>query len=190
MNKTLSISIVVIFLIILGGIIFFTSTNSRPTTEGGGENSTSQSTVQNDKQQFDKAPDFRLKDTKGNEVALSDFDGKIRVVNSWATWCPFCVDELPDFAQLQEEFGDTIVVIAIDRNESLEKTQQFTDELGVTDGMLFLLDPKDSFYQSIGGFSMPETLFIDEDGNIRIHKRGPMRFLEMKEKVESIITSS
>ena len=188
MNKTLSISIVVIFLIILGGIIFFTRGENRLTTEDGGENSTSQ--TQNDKQQFDKTPDFRLKDTKGNEVALSDFDGKVRVINSWAAWCPFCVDELSDFAQLQEEFGDTIVVIAINRKESLNKTQQFTDELGVTDGMLFLLDPKDSFYQSIGGFSMPETLFIDEDGNIRIHKRGPMRFLEMKEKVESIITSS
>jgi len=142
-----------------------------------------------EKEKFDKAPDFTLKNYDGNEVSLSDFSGKIRVVNSWAVWCPFCVDELDDFGRLQEEFEDQIVVIAIDRAESREKTKKFTDELGITDMLILLLDPKDSFYRSIGGFSMPETLFIDEEGNIRIHKRGPMTFEEMKEKVESIINS-
>jgi len=142
-----------------------------------------------EKEKFDKAPDFTLKNYDGNDVSLSDFNGKIRVVNSWAVWCPFCVDELPDFGRLQEEFGDEIVVIAIDRAESLKKTKKFTDELGITNKLILLLDPKDSFYRSIGAFSMPETLFIDKEGNIRIHKRGPMTFEEMKEKVESIINS-
>jgi len=142
-----------------------------------------------DGSQFDKAPDFTLKDYDGNEVSLSDSNGKIRVVNSWAVWCPFCVDELPDFGRLQEEFGDQIVIIAIDRAESRDKTKKFTDELGITDMFILLIDPKDSFYKSIGGFSMPETLFVDEEGNIRIHKRGPMTFEEMKEKVESILNS-
>lgn len=138
-------------------------------------------------EQFDKAPAFTLEDYQGNEVSLSDFDGKVRIVNSWAVWCPFCVDELPDFARLQQEFGDKIVVIAVDRAESLAKAKGFSDSLGISDDMTFLLDPRDSFYRSIGGFSMPETLFVDGSGNIRIHKRGPMEFAEMKEKVESII---
>ncbi|NQV92872.1 TlpA family protein disulfide reductase, partial [Candidatus Kaiserbacteria bacterium] len=140
--------------------------------------------------QFDRAPGFLLSNFDGGTVSLTDSVGKIRVVNSWATWCPFCVEELADFVRLQEEFSDRVVVVTINRSESLSKARSFADELGITDGMTMLLDPKDSFYKSIGGFSMPETLFIDGDGNIRVHKRGPMRFEEMKEKVESIINSS
>jgi len=66
----------------------------------------------------DPAPDFSLEDLDGNMVSLSDFRGQNLVINSWATWCPFCVTELPDFAALQKEFGDQIVVIAINRQES------------------------------------------------------------------------
>jgi len=102
------------------------------------------------------------------------------VINSWAPWCPFCIDELPDFTTLQGEFGDQIIVIAVNRKESLSVSKKFSDELGVTNNMTFLLDPKDSFYQSIGGFSMPETLLVDREGNIRIHKRGPMPLSEMR----------
>jgi len=119
-----------------------------------------------------KAPEFSLKDYDRNTVNLSDFTGKPLVINSWAVWCPFCKKELSEFAVVQKEVGDSVVFIAIDRAESLKTAKQFTDEIGVTDEMVFLLDPSDSFYRSIGGFSMPETIFVDTDGNIKIHKRG------------------
>ena len=169
--KNIIIAIIVIALFI-GGIIILSNKNGSKSPDG--------------EERFDKAPSFTLKDYNGNDVSFSDFQGKITVVNSWAVWCPFCVKELNEFALLQEEFGDEIAVIAIDRAESLKKAKGFTDELGVTDKFVFLLDPRDSFYKSIGGFSMPETLFIDKEGNIRIHKRGPMSFKEMKEKVLEI----
>lgn len=136
---------------------------------------------------YDKIPDLTFEDYEGNTFNLSDLKGKPHVVNSWAVWCPFCRAELEDFAQLQEEFGDEIVVVAIDRQESLEKAKGFTDEIGVTDRMTFLLDPKDAFYKGIGGFSMPETIFADAEGNIIIHKRGPMDLNEMRQKVNSVI---
>ena len=132
-------------------------------------------------------PAFTLEDWNGNEVTLADFQGKPLILNSWAVWCPFCLDELPDFAELQQEFGDSVVIIAIDRSEPTEKQKKFTDELEITDKILFLNDAKDSFYQSIGGFSMPETIFVDKDGNIRLHKRGPMNVEEMKRVLKNII---
>lgn len=135
----------------------------------------------------DTAPDFSLKDYDGNTHSFSDLsEGKIAVVNSWAVWCPFCKNELDDFAELQESFGDDIVVIAIDRGESLERAKAFTDQIEVTDRMTFLLDPSDSFYKSIGGFSMPETIFVNTKGEIVLHKRGPMDLAEMTEIVNSI----
>lgn len=132
--------------------------------------------------------DFSLNDYNGNKVILSDFRDKIVLVNSWAVWCPFCGDELIDFAELQEEFKDEIVIIAVDRAESLETAKGFTDSLEVTDKMIFLLDPSDSFYASIGGFGMPETIFLDKKGDVKIHKRGPMTLEEMREKVNTILS--
>jgi len=88
--------------------------------------------------------------------------------------------------KLQQEFSEEITVIAIDRDESLEKTKSYTDDLGITDDLIFLLDPGDSFYRSLGGFTMPETIFVDGKGNILFHKRGPMTFDDMKSKVQEL----
>ena len=123
----------------------------------------------------------------GKTVRLSDFAGKPLVINSWAAWCPFCRKELVDFATVQKEFGDKVIIIAVDRSETREIAKKYTDELGVTSGMVFLLDPSDSFYQSIGGFSMPETIFVDKDGRIADHKRGPMDVQEMRERIQKIL---
>jgi len=141
------------------------------------------------KENLDDAPDFSLPDYDGNVVSLDDFNGKVLVINSWATWCPFCVTELPDFVELQEEFGNKIVVIAIDRRESLTTARDFTDSLEISDDIIFLLDSNDSFYQSIGGFSMPETLFINTDGDITFHKRGFMTLTEMRQRTEAVLKS-
>jgi len=130
---------------------------------------------------------FSLPDYNGTKVSLDDFDGKVRVVNSWATWCPFCVTELPHFVELQEEFDNEIVVIAINRRESLTTARDFTDSLEISEDLIFLLDSNDSFYQSIGGFSMPETLFINADGEITFHKHGFMTLNEMQQHIKDIL---
>jgi len=109
------------------------------------------------------------------------------VINSWAAWCPFCAKELRDFADIQQEFKDQVVIIAVDRTESLGVAKKFTDKLGVTDRLIFLLDPNDSFYQAIGGFAMPETIFVDSKGNITEHKRGPMNQVEIRQKVQKLL---
>ena len=137
---------------------------------------------------FTRLAGLSLVDYEGNAVSLADYRGKPLVINSWAVWCPFCRNELPDFAALQEEFGDTLTVIAIDRQEPLQKAKAYTDELALTNRMLFLLDSSDSFYRAIGGFSMPETIFVNGNGEIVVHKRGPMDLAEMREHANKIIT--
>lgn len=179
MNKNIIIGSIIVVIIGIGWFVFSPRDNSKQELQEIIQTSQEKS--------FDLAPAFTLEDWDGKEVSLSDFKGTPLIINSWAVWCPFCVDELPDFAQLQEELGDSIVIIAIDRSESEELQKEFTDKVGITNKLIFLNDPKDSFYKSIGGFSMPETLFVDADGNIRIHKRGPMDFNEMKEKAESLL---
>ncbi len=131
-----------------------------------------------------KMQDFAFTDYEGRSVKLSDFAGRPLVLNAWASWCPFCKEELADFVLLQQEFGQKLVVVAINRGEALEVSKKYSDELGVTDKMIFLLDSGDSFYQAIGGFSMPETVFVDKEGFVRYHKRGPMKLEEMSRRTQ------
>lgn len=170
MKKYLIITIVLIA--VVGLVFFFLAPRSKVSTESGATD-------------FDTFAKASLVDYEGNSVSLEDFRGKPLVINSWAVWCPFCREELPDFAALQKEFGDTITVVAIDRQEPLEKVKSYTDELGITNDMLFLLDSGDEFYKSIGGFSMPETIFVDAQGTIVFHKRGPMTLDDMREAIKN-----
>jgi len=161
MNKVLIIILILLFAI--GGYFVVTS-----------------QTVTND-----LAPNFSLVNYSGEVISSSDFSGKIQVVNVWAAWCPFCVKELPDFAKLQEAFPE-IVVIGINRGEKEETAKEYITDLGVSERMTFLADENSSYYKSIGGFSMPETLFVDENGVIFLHKRGPLTFEEMKEIINQM----
>jgi len=133
-----------------------------------------------------KAPEFSLEDYDGNIVTSGDFAGRPTIVNVWATWCPFCQLELVDFAEVQKIFRDDLTIISIDRGESVETAKTYSDRLGVTDDFVFLVDPDDKYYRDIGGFSMPETLFVDADGNIVFHKRGPLTKEDIVEKIDEL----
>ena len=136
-----------------------------------------------------EVPDLTLKDYDGNDVRLRDIDGGIVLLNSWAAWCPFCVDEIPDFVQAQVDLGNDITVVLINRQESLRTAKSFSDDLRANGIVITLLDPSDSFYRNIGGFAMPETLFV-KDGEIILHKRGPMKLQEVKLRVKTALEST
>jgi len=167
--------IIGIGVIIIAGVLFFVLPNRNIETD----------TIQSD---FERLTHISLISYEGNTVSFAEFNGRPVVINSGAVCWSVCREELADVSGLQKEFGDRITVIAIDRQEPLEKVKGYTDELDITNDMVFLLDPSDSFYKSIGGFSMPETIFVNEDGDIVVHKRGPMDLNEMREHTEKIIS--
>ncbi|MBI2623477.1 MAG: TlpA family protein disulfide reductase [Candidatus Liptonbacteria bacterium] len=179
--KTPIIIISVVVLVVAGWLLI--------SNTGQHQNMNSNGNIPGESVRFERAPDFALQDYNGKTVRLADFSGKPMVINSWAAWCPFCRKELVDFATVQKELGDRVAIIAVDRAESRETAKKYTDELGVTNDLIFLLDPSDSFYQSIGGFSMPETIFVDKNGNIVERKRGPMDVQEIREKVRKLLST-
>ena len=72
--------------------------------------------------------DFSLENLDGKPVSLSDFRGKWVIVNYWATWCPPCLDEIPDLVQLYESNRDTLVVLGVSFEEvNTEYLREFVD---------------------------------------------------------------
>jgi len=69
---------------------------------------------------YPTAPELKLPDLDGNERSLSEFDGKVRVVDLWATWCEPCIEEMPHFIELQDKYADKGVVfigVSVERDE-------------------------------------------------------------------------
>lgn len=131
-------------------------------------------------QQIDAIHALQFTDMQGNTTSLDDLTGKPLVVNTWATWCPFCKKELPDFAQLQAEYADQVQVIAINRSEDQEVVRAYLQNQELEYGFTAWLDPDDQFYKAIGGFSMPETLFVNAAGEVVNHHRGFMTLSQMQ----------
>lgn len=120
----------------------------------------------------DMAYDFTLPDKDGEQVSLSDFRGKIVVINFWASWCGYCVKEMPDFQTLQDELtaqgaeADT-VILSIDwadgKYETQASGQEFLDKNGYTFPVVFDSGDVASQYQLYG---IPQTIIVNKEGII------------------------
>jgi thiol-disulfide isomerase/thioredoxin len=136
---------------------------------------------------FKKEYSLQLVDYSGHSVQLSEFKNTVLIAYAWASWCPYCGAELEHLADLKQHYGDGVRVIGINRGESLAMARDFTSRLAHTEGVTFLLDPSDSFFKQIGGYAMPETVFVRPNGEILFHQRGPMQYVDVEAKLKEIL---
>ena len=129
-------------------------------------------------------PDVVFKDMDGNTVAMASFTGRPVILDIWTSWCQLCVPRISHLIALQKEFGDKLVIIEVNRGESLEIVKKYAEQIDTNHHLFFVLDADDSLYRAIGGFSMPETLFVDKEGNIADHTRGPMGIIEIGRRIQ------
>jgi len=76
-------------------------------------------------------PDFSLPDLEGTLHSASEWDGKVRLVNFWATWCPPCLREMPAFIKMQEQYKNkdfVVIGIALDYKDAV---QDFVDSMDI-----------------------------------------------------------
>ena len=112
------------------------------------------------------APDFVLQDEQGREVKLSDFRGKVVLLNFWATWCGPCKIEMPWFVEFQRQYKDqgfSVVAISLDE-EGWEVVRPFTEEYKLN--FPVLLGSDETADQFGGVAALPTTFVIDKEGRI------------------------
>lgn len=113
-----------------------------------------------------KVPEFTLKRVSDNkEVASSEFNGKVRLIDFWATWCPPCKREIPDFIELQKAYGPKglqIIGIAMDRNPSV--VPPFVKEQGMNYPVFYTDDKVGVLFGNITSY--PTTFLVDRQGNV------------------------
>ena len=114
------------------------------------------------------APDFEIKDAYGMNGKLSNHFGKPIVVNFWATWCPFCVQELPLFDKYAREYSGDIDFMIVDLadgyRETIEMAKKYVADYGYSFPVYF--DTTGGSMYAYGITGIPVTLFIDSDGNL------------------------
>ena len=110
-------------------------------------------------------PDLAFQDGAGKPVKLSDWKGKVVLLNLWATWCAPCRKEMPDLSKLQAELGSDqfeVLAISVDR-KGAEASAAFLKETGA-DNLKLYVEPSTRIVGEIQSAGLPATLLIGRDG--------------------------
>ena len=137
--------------------------------------------------QAEKAPALELKDIRGSARRLGDYRGKVVLLNFWATWCPPCRAEVPDLVRWQREYAkDGLQVVGVTfPPTSLADVRRFVRRHKVTYPVL--LGTKETKALFMGGETLPVTVVIDREGNVRERIEGILLPEEFEQKIKPLL---
>jgi thiol-disulfide isomerase/thioredoxin len=178
------IGLVVLFSI---GTIFYNNVNNK-----NKDNKTPEKTPTPTYSSQKQAKDFTLKTADGRTVSLSDYKGKVPVVlNFWASWCPPCRAEMAYFDKYSKIYGeDKLVFLMVNltdgQRETTSKATKYLSDSGFRfKNVLFDTSSKAAIDYNIS--SIPQTFFVDKDGNIIKSHIGSIKENDLKTYIENLI---
>jgi cytochrome c biogenesis protein CcmG/thiol:disulfide interchange protein DsbE len=130
-----------------------------------------------------KAPNFSLKTADGKVIELAKLKGKVVVINFWATWCPPCRAEIPDFIKVYDQYklkGLEIVGIALDK-DGWDAVKSFINKMRINYPIVLGNENITRLYGNIKG--IPTTFIIDKNGYIVDRQAGKLS----KQALEQIL---
>lgn len=131
-------------------------------------------------------PDLRFQDANGKPYTLSDFRGKLVLLNLWATWCAPCREEMPALDRLEQTLGGAdfqVVALSLD-SSGAAAVRRFYDEIGIRKLAIFV----DSSMEATGKLrtiGIPTTVLVDREGRERWRRTGPAEW-DAPEMIESL----
>jgi len=138
------------------------------------------------KSQSGQAAEFTLLDTSGKQVSLTDFKGKVVVLNFWATWCAPCLREMPGLEKIYQNYkeqGVAVVGVAIvSKSEDIPRqARKASVNYPILIGNKEIIAAYKNFY------SIPQTFIIGRDGRIRKQFSGMLNYAAFEKEVASLL---
>lgn len=113
-------------------------------------------------------PDFTLNDMQANSHTLSDYQGKVVMLNFWATYCGPCIKEMPSMQRLKEKMaGKDFAILAVDMAEEPSDVKAFLKKHRIKIDFPLLLDPDGEVVEQWMISAVPTTFILDPEGKIR-----------------------
>ncbi len=133
-----------------------------------------------------KAPDFTLQDLNGKSVKLSDFKGKVVVLEFWATWCPPCRDSITGLEKIHKAYKDKgLVILAVSLDQGgWDSVKAFVSDRGMT---YIVLKGDEEVANQYQVRSIPMLLVLDKSGNIAKRYIGLGSDEELEQDIKSIL---
>lgn len=132
------------------------------------------------------APKLSLTALDEASVSLTDYQGKVVLVNNWATWCPPCQTEMPELqSYYRKHINDGFVVVAIESGEDAATVAQFarTYELSFP----IWLDPQGKALDAFKNWDLPSSYVIDRDGKVKLSWTGPVNRATLEQYVTPLL---
>ena len=113
-------------------------------------------------------PDFTIKNAIGEDVTLSDYKGQVVILNFWASWCPSCVEEMPEIQAVHDSLGEGKVLLTINHTDGQKETRELADKFLEKSGydLNVLYDTEKEAFNVFGVKSIPQTFIIDREGMV------------------------
>ena len=134
-------------------------------------------------------PEFSLPDMDGNMHKIDEWDGKVVAINFWATWCPPCREEIPEFIKIQEKFGSKglqFIGIAL---QQAKDVREFATTMGINYPILVgeedVIQVAEQYGNSFG--ALPYTVIIDRQRRITFIQPGPLHAADAERVITSLL---
>lgn len=139
-------------------------------------------------QSFEKAPQLSLKDIRGRRIQLTDYRGKVVLLNFWATWCPPCRTEIPDLIKLQTEYRDQgLRIIGITYPpEKISEVRRFLRKLKINYRVALGTKAIKALFTL--SETLPITVVIDREGTVREVIEGIIYSDEFDKKIKPLLS--
>ena len=135
--------------------------------------------------QGDPELDFTAEMPDGSTFTLSEQAGKVVLVNFWAAWCGPCLREMPDLAQLYEEYGGQVAFVFVNCGESAYTVQGFLEQQGY--GFPVLCDTQGTLMGAYGVTAIPRTVIFGKDGTVAEDFTGMQSGDTFREAIEAAL---
>ena len=130
--------------------------------------------------------DFVLKNEHNLPVKLSDYKGKVVLVNFWATWCGPCKQEIPDFVKIYDQYKDKgFVILGVSVDDSPEQLQAFMKEYGMNYPVLQMTPDFEDAFGPFYGY--PTSFIVARDGTICLKHLGPLTHAQAEQQIKSLL---